>query len=38
MKKNILKDERGDLSYFTIFVVLAINMLLSFMLLFASVK
>lgn len=38
MKKNLLKNERGDLSYFTIFVVLAINMLLSFMLLFASVK
>lgn len=33
MKKNLLKNERGDLSYFTIFVVLAINMLL-----FASVK
>ena len=38
MKKNLLKNERGDLSYFTIFVVLAINMLLSFMLLFTSVK
>ena len=38
MKKNLLKNERGDLSYLTIFVVLAINMLLSFMLLFASVK
>lgn len=38
MKTKLIRNERGDLSYFTIFVVLAINMLLSFMLLFASVK
>ena len=38
MKKKYLKNECGDLSYFTIFVILAINMLLAFVLLFASVK
>ena len=38
MKKKLIQNERGDLSYFTIFVVLAVNMLLAFMLLFASVK
>lgn len=38
MKNKLIQNERGDLSYFTIFVVLAINMLLAFMLLFASVK
>ena len=34
----MLKNERGDLSYFSVFVILAVNMLLSFLLLFASVK
>ena len=29
MKKKYLKNECGDLSYFTIFVILAINMLLA---------
>ena len=38
MKKNLLKNERGELSYFSVFVILAVNMLLSFLLLFASVK
>lgn len=38
MKQKILHNERGDLSYFTVFVILAVNMLLGFMLLFASVK
>ena len=38
MKKKLLKNERGDLSYFSIFVILAVNMMLSFLLLFASVK
>ena len=38
MKKKLLKNERGDLSYFSVFVILAVNMLLSFLLLFASVK
>ena len=38
MKRRFLKNERGDLSFFSIFVILAINMLLSFVLLFASVK
>ena len=38
MYKKILKNERGDMSFFTIFVILAINMLLAFVLLFASVQ
>ena len=38
MKKNLLKNERGELSYFSVFVIPAVNMLLSFLLLFASVK
>lgn len=38
MKKNLLKNERGELSYFSVFVILSVNMLLSFLLLFASVK
>lgn len=38
MKKKLLKNERGDLSYFSVFVILAVNMLLSFLLLFASIK
>lgn len=38
MYKKILKNERGDMSYFTIFVILAINMLMAFVLLFASVQ
>ena len=38
MKKNLLKNERGELSYFSVFVIPAVNMLLSFLLLFVSVK
>lgn len=38
MYKKILRNERGDMSFFTIFVILAINMLMAFVLLFASVK
>ena len=38
MHKKIIRDERGDLSFFTVFVILAINKLLAFVLLFASVK
>ena len=38
MKHSPLQNERGDLSIFTIFVVLAVNMLLSFLLLFFSVQ
>lgn len=38
MKQKLLRNERGDLSFFSIFVILAVNMLLSFLLLFASVK
>lgn len=36
--KQLVRDERGDLTYFTVFVILAVNMLLAFMLVFASVK
>lgn len=39
MKRNrILKNERGDISYYTIFVIVAVNMILGFLLLYASVK
>ena len=36
--KSRIKNERGDMSFFSIFIILAINMLLSFVLLFASVQ
>ena len=32
MKKNLLKNECGELSYFSVFIILAVNMLLSFLL------
>ena len=38
MRCNILKNERGDMSFFTIFVIQAINMLLTFVLLYASIQ
>ena len=38
MYKKLLKNERGDMSFFTFFVILAINMLMAFVLLFASVQ
>ena len=38
MKHNLLHNERGDLSFFTVFIILAVNMLLSFLLLFFSVQ
>ena len=38
MQKKYISNERGDLSYLSIFIIVAINMLLAFMLLFASVK
>ena len=38
MHKKIIRNERGDMSFFTIFVILAVTMLMSFVLLFASVK
>lgn len=38
MRKKYISNERGDLSYLSIFIIVAINMLLAFMLLFASVK
>ena len=36
--KSKIKNERGDMSFFSIFIILAINMLLSFVLLNASVQ
>ena len=36
--KSRIKNERGDMSFFSIFIILAINMLLSFVLLNASVQ
>lgn len=36
--KSRIKNERGDMSFFSIFIILAINMLLSFVLLYASVQ
>ena len=38
MRRNIIHNERGDLSFLSIFIILAVNMLLAFVLLFASVK
>lgn len=38
MYKKTIQNERGDLPFFTIFFILAIVMLMSFLLLFASVK
>lgn len=36
--KRILRNERGDLTVFSIFVVLAINMIIAFVMLYASVE
>ena len=36
--KSRIKSERGDMSFFFFFIILAINMLLSFVLLYASVQ
>lgn len=36
--KKVIFDERGELSYFTIFFVLAIHMILAFLLLLVSIK
>lgn len=38
MKQRLLRNERGEPSFFTIFIVLAVNMILGFVLLYASVK
>lgn len=38
MKKKLLKNEHGDLSFLSIFIILAVNMILAFVLLFASIK
>ena len=37
MIKRLFWDERGDLSFFTIFVILSINMVMAFLLLFATI-
>lgn len=37
MKKKI-RNERGDMSFFSVYLILTINMLLSFVLLYASVQ
>ncbi len=38
MIKRFLKNERGDLSYFSVFMILAINMVMAFLLFFSSVQ
>lgn len=38
MGKKLWKDENGELSFLSVFVVLAINMLMVFLLLFASIR
>lgn len=38
MLEKIWKEERGDLSFYTVFVILAVNMLMAFLLLFASIR
>lgn len=38
MKKRILSGERGDFSYYTIFMILAVNMVLGFLLLYVSAR
>ena len=38
MIKRLFWDERGDLSFFTIFVILSINMVMAFLLLFATIR
>lgn len=38
MFKKTIKNERGDMSFFTLFVILATITLMSFLLLYASVK
>ena len=38
MKTRIYQNERGDLSFFTVFIILAVNMIMAFVLLFASIR
>lgn len=38
MNKKTIRNERGDMSFFTIFIILATITLMSFLLLYASVK
>lgn len=35
---RILRNERGDLTFFSVFVVLAVNMVIAFVMLYASVE
>lgn len=38
MGKKLWEDENGELSFLSIFIILAINMLMAFLLLFASIR
>lgn len=38
MQIKICKNECGDISFFTIFIILAVNMVMAFLLLFASIR
>ena len=38
MKRRYIKNERGDFEFLSVFIILSINMLLSFMLLYASIQ
>lgn len=38
MKKRLIKNEHGNLSFFTLFIILSVNMIMSFLLLYASVQ
>lgn len=37
-RKHLLCNDRGDLTYFSVFVVLAVNMIIAFVLLYASIE
>ena len=36
--QKVLRNQRGDLSFFSVFVVLAVNMILAGVLLYASIQ
>ena len=38
MKRRYIKNERGDFEFLSVFIILSINMLLSFLLLYASIQ
>lgn len=38
MIQKLRRDERGELSFFSIFIIIAINMIMAFLLLFASIR